>query len=343
MVGFYIFYVHWPDLKISQIKVVLIFLVTLIIIVGGLTRLTESGLSITKWELFRGFLPPLSSTAWEQYFLQYKEIPQFFLLNSQMSLDQFKTIFLWEYYHRLIGRVIGLFFIIPFLFLVFKNALNKHILIKLFFIFILILAQGSIGWYMVQSGLINNISVSHYRLAFHLFTAFIILSSLIWIFMNYRQEQSKKFFQMNSKFFFLKILIFFIFTQIIIGAFVSGLDAGKIYQTWPLMNGKFFPDDYSYNDLFNLSNPSFVQFVHRNIAYLIFFLSIFLGIFIYLNKAKKLYNLYLVFFLFIIFQVILGISVLYSGSNILFASLHQFSSILLIVSSLNLYHRSIWD
>ena len=321
--------------------VVLIFLVTLIIIVGGLTRLTESGLSITKWELFRGFLPPLSSTAWEQYFLQYKEIPQFFLLNSQMSLDQFKTIFLWEYYHRLIGRVIGLFFIIPFLFLVFKNALNKHILIKLFFIFILILAQGSIGWYMVQSGLINNISVSHYRLAFHLFTAFIILSSLIWIFMNYRQEQSKKFFQMNSKFIFLKILIFFIFTQIIIGAFVSGLDAGKIYQTWPLMNGKFFPDDYSYNDLFNLSNPSFVQFVHRNIAYLIFFLSIYLGISIYKNKIVRLYNPYLVFILFILLQVLLGISVLFTNLNIFFASSHQISSIFLIASSLNLYHRSI--
>ena len=122
--------------------VTIISLVTLIIIVGGLTRLTESGLSITKWELFRGFLPPLNSTAWEKYFLQYKEIPQYILLNSQMSLDQFKTIFLWEYYHRLIGRVIGLFFIIPFLFLIIKNALSKNIIIKLSLIFFLILAQG---------------------------------------------------------------------------------------------------------------------------------------------------------------------------------------------------------
>ena len=321
--------------------VTIISLVTLIIIVGGLTRLTESGLSITKWELFRGFLPPLNSTAWEKYFLQYKEIPQYILLNSQMSLDQFKTIFLWEYYHRLIGRVIGLFFIIPFLFLIFKNALSKNIIIKLSLIFFLILAQGSIGWYMVQSGLINNTSVSHYRLAFHLFTAFIILSSLIWIFMNFKHTQSKKFFQMNSKFIFLKILIFFIFTQIIIGAFVSGLDAGKIYQTWPLMNGKFFPDDYSYNDLFNLNNPSFVQFVHRNIAYLIFFLSIYLGIFIYRNKIVRLYNSYLVFILFILLQVLLGISVLFTNLNIFFASSHQISSIFLIASSLNLYHRSI--
>jgi cytochrome c oxidase assembly protein subunit 15 len=318
-----------------------IALVGLMIVIGGLTRLTDSGLSITKWELFSGILPPLNSIEWEKYFLQYKEIPQFILLNSKMTLDQFKTIFLWEYYHRLLGRVIGLFFIIPFLFLIYKDVLSKYLIVNLSFIFILILSQGAIGWYMVESGLTNNTTVSHYRLAFHLFTAFVIFSSLIWIFINYIREQNKKFLQINSNYLVIKILLFLVFTQIIIGALVSGLDAGKIYQTWPLMNGNYFPDDsYLINSL-NLNNPSFVQFIHRNVAYLIFFLSIFLGIFIYLNKAKKLYNLYLVFFLFIIFQIILGISVLYSGSNILFASLHQFSSILLIVSSLNLYHRSI--
>ena len=155
-----------------------IILVGLMIIVGGLTRLTESGLSITKWELFKGILPPLSSEEWENYFLQYKKIPQFLLLNFNMSLDEFKVIFLWEYYHRLLGRIIGLFFIIPFLFLIFKKVLSKSLIINLSVIFILILSQGLIGWYMVESGLNNNVSVSHYRLAFHLFTAFIIFSSL---------------------------------------------------------------------------------------------------------------------------------------------------------------------
>ncbi len=321
--------------------VCLITLVALIILVGGLTRLTESGLSITKWELFSGILPPLSPIGWEKYFLQYKEIPQFILLNSKMTLDQFKTIFLWEYFHRLLGRLIGLFFLIPFLFLLFKNILKKDSIIKLSFLFFLILSQGLIGWYMVKSGLTNNISVSHYRLAFHLFTAFIIFSSLLWIFMNHYYEQNLNFFRINSNFLFLKILIILIFTQIIIGAFVSGLDAGKIYQTWPLMNGGYFPNDHTFKNLFNFNSPSFVQFLHRNIAYLIFILVIYLGFFIYKNKIRELYSSFVIFFLFIVLQVILGISVLFSDLNIFFASAHQISSIFLIGCSLNLYYRSI--
>jgi cytochrome c oxidase assembly protein subunit 15 len=318
----------------------LILLVSIMIIVGGLTRLTESGLSITKWELFSGILPPLSADAWKNYFKEYKEIPQFILLNSEMSLDQFKIIFLWEYYHRLLGRIIGLFFIIPFLFLIYKKVVTKNLIMNLSIIFVLILSQGIIGWYMVKSGLTDNVSVSHYRLAFHLFTAFIIFSSLFWILMNYSTNQNKKFLQINSNFIFLKILIFLIFTQIIVGALVSGLDAGKIYQTWPLMNGKYFPDDYFLKDLSNLNNPSFVQFLHRNIAYLIFFLAVYLGVSIYKKKENKLYKSFLIFFLFINIQIVLGISVLFSGTNILFASAHQISSILLIASLLNMYHRS---
>jgi cytochrome c oxidase assembly protein subunit 15 len=321
--------------------VVLITLVSLIIIVGGLTRLTDSGLSITKWELFSGILPPLNSYDWGQYFQQYKEIPQFILLNPNMSLDQFKTIFLWEYYHRLLGRLIGLCFLIPFVFLIFQNVLSKKLIKNLFFIFVLISFQGLIGWYMVKSGLTNNVSVSHYRLSFHLFTAFIIYSSLIWLSMNYFTKQKLDFLQINLNFLFLKVLIFLIFIQIIVGAFVSGLDAGRIYQTWPLMNNKYLPDDYALNELINLNNPSFVQFIHRNIAYLIFFLTIYVGFFIYKNKIVKLYNSYLIFFLFIVLQVVLGILTLFSNLNILLASSHQISSIFLVAFSLNLYHRSI--
>jgi cytochrome c oxidase assembly protein subunit 15 len=139
----------------------------------------------------------------------------------------------------------------------------------------------------------------------------------------------------------LKILIFLIFLQIILGAFVSGLDAGKIYQTWPLMNQNFFPNDNFLNNLFNFSDPGFIQFLHRNIAYLIFALSVYFGFFIFKNKIKKLYNAYSNFILFIGVQIILGILVLISNVNIYFASLHQISSIFLIVSSLNLYFRSI--
>ena len=182
--------------------VCLIFLVGSIIVVGGLTRLTESGLSITKWEIFRGFLPPLNQEQWEKYFLEYKTIPQYILLNAGMSLQEFKFIFLWEYFHRLLGRIIGLFFLIPFIFFIYKRMLNKYLTRNLNLIFFLIIAQGTIGWYMVKSGLVENISVSHYRLAIHLFIAFIIFSLLIWIFMNCYFKKKKSFFLFISNFFF---------------------------------------------------------------------------------------------------------------------------------------------
>ena len=319
----------------------LITLTAIIIIVGGLTRLTDSGLSITKWEIFKGFLPPLNQEQWNKYFLEYKSIPQYILLNSDMTLEEFKFIFFWEYFHRILGRLIGLLFFIPFIFFIYKKLLNDHLTPRLVGISLLILLQGFIGWYMVKSGLTNDVTVSHYRLSLHLFTAFIIFSSLVWIYMNHHFLKYKKFFQISSSFIFIKILLFFIFLQIIIGAFVSGLDAGKIYQTWPLMNGTFFPTDNFINNLFNFGDPSFVQFLHRNIAYIIFVLSIYTGFFIYRKKIKQLYNSYLIFILFVGIQVLLGILVLFSNVDIYFASLHQISSIFLIVSSLNLYFRSI--
>ena len=330
------YYIHFYSWLIG-----LIILIVLIIIIGGLTRLTESGLSITEWELFSGIFPPINNDEWKRYFLLYKEIPQYLLLNNKITLEEFKNIFLWEYFHRLLGRIIGLFFLLPFLFFLIKNILKKDLIIKLTGVFILILIQGVIGWYMVKSGLVDNISVSHYRLSVHLFLAFVILSSLIWLLMNCIYITKKSFFQLNSNYLSLKILLILIFTQIIIGAFVSGLDAGKIYQTWPLMNNTYFPSDVSINDFFNFDNPSLVQFIHRNIAYLIFFLTIYLGFYIFKNKVKKLYYPYFIFFLIIIIQIALGISVLYSGANLYFASMHQISSIFLIVLSLNLYHHSI--
>ena len=221
----------------------LITLVASIIIVGGLTRLTDSGLSITKWEVFKGILPPLNEAQWEKYFSEYKSIPQYVLLNTGMSLEEFKIIFYWEYFHRILGRLIGLIFFIPFIFLLYKKILNKYLIIRLVFLSVLILLQGFIGWFMVKSGLVDNVSVSHFRLSLHLTTAFIIFSSLIWLFMNHYYQMKKNFMQINSEFIFLKILLFLIFLQIVVGAFVSGLDAGKIYQTWPLMNGNYFPSD----------------------------------------------------------------------------------------------------
>jgi cytochrome c oxidase assembly protein subunit 15 len=321
--------------------ITLIVLVAFIIIVGGLTRLTDSGLSITEWELLRGILPPLSADDWIKYFNSYKEIPQYILLNSNMTIEEFKFIFLWEYAHRLLARFIGLFFLIPFIFLIFMKVLKKDIIIKLVSIFILILIQGSIGWYMVKSGLIENTTVSHYRLSIHLFIAFSILSSLVWLVLNNINKTKKKFFQLNFKNASLKFLLTFLFAQIILGAFVSGLDAGKIYQTWPLMNGSYLPNDIILNKHYNLNQASFVQFLHRNVAYIIFFLSIYVGFNIFKRKESKLYINFFVYFSLILLQIILGILVLVSGSNIYFASMHQISSIFLIIVVINLYYSSI--
>ncbi|MDA7606403.1 COX15/CtaA family protein [Pelagibacteraceae bacterium] len=319
----------------------LIVLVSLIIIVGGLTRLTDSGLSITEWELIKGIFPPTNSNDWNIYFESYKKIPQYILVNNNMTLSEFKYIFLWEYAHRLLARFIGIFFLIPFLFFIFINSLKRESIYILGKIFILILIQGSIGWYMVKSGLSENVTVSHYRLSIHLFIAFSILSSIVWLLFNSLNNDKKKFFQLNFDHIILKVLLVCIYIQIILGAFVSGLDAGKIYQSWPLMNGDYFPDDVTLENFLNFNQPSVVQFFHRNVAYCIFFLTIFFGYNIYKMQKTKLFSIYLFFLLFIIIQIVLGISVLLSGANIYFASLHQISSIFLIIAILKLYHRSI--
>jgi len=319
----------------------LIVFVVLIVFVGGLTRLTDSGLSITEWELFTGILPPLNSQEWMQYFESYKKIPQFLLLNSNMNLSEFKYIFLWEYAHRLLARFIGILFLIPFLFFLFMNILSKDLIIKLSIVFLLILTQGFMGWFMVSSGLIENTTVSHYRLSAHLFLAFSILSSLFWILLNSTNKINLLFFRLDSSYDILKVLLTLIFLQIVLGAFVSGLDAGKIYQTWPLMNESYFPDDTSFKNFFSFNQPSTTQFVHRNIAYIIFFITLYLGYKIYKKNDLKLYKIYLLFFSIIIIQIILGIFVLVTGANIYFASMHQISSIFLILAGLKLYHSSI--
>ena len=321
-----------------------IILVVSMIIVGGLTRLTDSGLSITRWELFTGLFPPLSENKWIEYFDLYKEIPQFLLINKKITIKEFKIIFYWEYYHRLLGRVIGLFFLIPLIFFTFKKIIYKNDLISLYLIFSLICFQGFIGWYMVQSGLINNVTVSHFRLSLHLFIAFVILALLVWIYINNINSTKKFFFNFSSENNIIKIFILLIFLQIIFGAFVSGLDAGKIYQSWPLMNSSYFPNDVQIKnilDFINFNDRSYVQFLHRNIAYLIFFIYLFIGFNILVHKKKYLYKSYLIVLVILLAQLVLGISTLLSGLNFYLASLHQISSIFLVIFSLSLYYRSI--
>lgn len=328
-----IFFYYW--LFVSLI------LVFLIVIIGGLTRITNSGLSITEWELITGILPPMSDNSWNLYFEQYKKIPQFNLINFNMNLDEFKVIFYWEYIHRILARLIGLFFLLPLIYFYFSKNIRKEYMFVCFLIFSLIVFQGIIGWYMVKSGLINDVTVSHYRLSIHLVTALIIISMIFWLLKNIISKNKKKFFQISINNFPFQIFILMIFIQIIMGAFVSGLDAGQIYQTWPLMGNSFFPNDLIFknlSDLFELNNRSLVQFYHRVFAYFIILYSFFLVIFIYKNKLNELYKPLKIVLFFLFLQSILGILTLISGLNIFLASFHQIISVLLIFSALNLYY-----
>ena len=315
-------------------------LVFLIIIIGGLTRLTNSGLSITEWELFKGIFPPLNDAAWENYFSLYKEIPQYQLLNFNLSLNEFKIIYYWEYAHRLIARFIGLFFLIPLIYFYFSKKIKFKYIKICFIIFLLIVFQGIIGWYMVKSGLINNVSVSHYRLSVHLSTAIIIISSIFWLLKNIHSNSNKKFFSFSNNNLPFQLLILIILFQIILGAFVSGLDAGQIYQTWPKMGSTFFPDDIAYKTLIeflNFENHSLVQFYHRTLAYIILLYSLYLIFYVYNKRISYLYKGITILSFFLILQVTLGVFTLVSGLNMYLASMHQVTSVLLIFSALNLY------
>ena len=331
------------NIYISYWLLLITFLVALMIFVGGLTRLTDSGLSITRWDLISGILPPLSLNDWEKSFSLYKQIPEYKLINLSMTLEQFKTIYWWEYIHRLLGRFVGLFYLIPLIYITFKKVLKKNSLISLYIILFLIFVQGIIGWYMVKSGLTERTDVSHYRLSLHLTLAFVIFILLLW---NYFKYKNQKIFIRNRKLpsYLLIFFTFCILVQISIGAFVSGLDAGQIYQSWPLMNHGYFPDDSIPKDLFSMKafdTPSIVQFVHRNVAYFIILLFSFIVIIIFRNKDFiYLRRSVLLVFIFLFLQTLLGILTVLSGTQIIIASMHQIGSIFLITASLILVFKN---
>ena len=322
--------------QLSLWLIIMFLIISMMIVVGGLTRLTDSGLSITEWELFSGFIPPLNHSDWILYFDLYKKIPEYQLQNYDMTIQEFKIIFWWEWSHRFLGRLIGISFLIPLIYFSFKIKISK--LLNLYFIFFLICAQGFIGWYMVQSGLVDRVDVSHFRLSLHLLIAFFILSLIFW---NYLKIKINKNFsgKLGSK--IPIIFLILIFTQIILGAFVSGMDAGKIYNTWPLMGNSYFPNDNDFFNMFNfsaLSDPSLVQFMHRNLAYTICFIYLLMFYKIYKNKMNNLYKSINILGIFISLQIILGILTILYGAQIYIASMHQVSSIFLVSSSIYFFY-----
>ena len=320
----------------NYIKYLKLWLITLFLLiismvaVGGLTRLTDSGLSITAWELFTGILPPLNINEWNFYFSEYKKIPEYQNINYGMTLSEFKIIFYWEYAHRLLARLVGLFSLLPLIFFSLKFRNTKYYSNKYYWIFFLVCLQGFIGWYMVSSGLTQNNDVSHFRLSIHLSLALFILSLIFWFLLKtFKVEKFKK--QISN--FFLLFILLLIILQIILGAFLSGLDGGLIYNSWPDMNGSFFPGDVKFNDIVNIqlfNNPSIVQFLHRSTAYLLLFFVVILN-YLYIKKELDIKNI-LFFDLAIFIQILLGIITLISGVEIKYASLHQLGSILVLSS-----------
>lgn len=245
-------------------------LVFVMVSVGGATRLTGSGLSITEWKPIMGAIPPLSDAAWQEALEKYRQIPQYQHVNKGMSLEAFKRIFWWEWSHRFLARFVGVAFLVPFLFFLAAGRIARPLVPKLAGLFALGGLQGAIGWYMVASGLSERISVSQYRLAVHLSLAIVIFAGLLWIALSLGPRQGQGHSLPSSYRKSAAWILGLVFLQIVAGAFVAGLKAGNDYNTWPLMDGRFVPQGLGamspwWANLFE--NATTVQFNHRMLAY----------------------------------------------------------------------------
>jgi cytochrome c oxidase assembly protein subunit 15 len=252
-------------------------LIALMVVVGGATRLTESGLSIVEWKPVTGALPPLGEAQWNEAFEAYKKIPQYHALNAGMTLSQFKTIFWWEWSHRLLGRVIGIVYFLPFLYFLWRGAMSGELKRRLWVIFGLGGLQGAVGWWMVASGLSERIEVSHYRLATHLVLALLIYASIVW---TLRRLGEREPLAVSARLRVTSIVLVAVtFVQLYLGALVAGLRAGLVYNNWPEIDGAFIPsaarlwfDTPWWRNLFD--NALTVQFEHRMTAYALFALAL---------------------------------------------------------------------
>ena len=323
---------------------VLVFIMTAI---GGITRLTESGLSMVDWKLIMGVIPPLTEEAWQKTFEQYQQFPEYQITHTHFTLSDFKSIFFWEYSHRLLGRIIGLVFIIPFIVFLFQKRISWTLFYKLLFLLFMGGFQGFLGWYMVSSGLVNEPRVSHFRLAAHLSTAFFTIAFSVWLALDLIQDELRKVS-------FPKILykltwagLFLLAIQILFGAFVAGKDAGMIHNFWPNMNpGEFIsPEVFGGSSLLDslINHPSGIQFMHRYLAYLVAGFVVYLWV-----LSKKLGTDYetekrfSILFILVIIQFSLGVITLVMHVPVYMGVLHQLGALLLLlgfVYTLSLYPK----
>ena len=319
------------------------FLVAAIVVTGGITRLTNSGLSMVTWEPISGVIPPLNNQDWEEEFDNYKQYPEFQIRNSDFELEDFKKIFWWEYIHRLFARFIGLVFILPFFIFLFTKKLNNRKLLKhLIIIFLLGAFQGFLGWFMVSSGLVKEPRVNHIRLAAHLLAALSLFGYILWIGFHIRFKQ---FFQKSSNTILirrlLRITFILLVIQIIYGAFMAGLKAGYFFPTFPKMGASWIPQDtgliFSEEGLVSIfQHPILVQFIHRWIPLILFILVIVLSFRV--EKIRELIPLQKwsirILMGVLLIQVILGVYTILLAVPISLGVMHQFGAVLLFGATL---------
>ena len=322
----------------------LTIMVFLIVVIGGLTRLTDSGLSMVDWRPLLGTIPPLNQSQWLKVFNDYQQTPEFMYVNKNMTLDEFKYIFWWEWFHRFFARLIGIVFIFPFFYFYFKRYLNSFFYKRFAIIFGLGLVQATVGWWMVKSGLQNDPYVSPYRLTFHLSNAIIIYALLLWTSIEYFHLKSINFINIKSKKFLILTSIILVFITILSGGFMAGSHAGQSFNTYPLMNGKIIPDDIYLAEMGILNlfeNTVTINFNHRWIATLTFVYTFSLFLYLFISKITKLQKSIIVLVLLILsLQFFLGVMALLSNVAIQYASLHQTNSLLLLSILLLAYFKS---
>ncbi len=324
---------------VARWLLILFKLVVLMIVVGGLTRLTDSGLSITEWKPITGSIPPLNEVDWLSEFEKYKKIPEYTLQNVGMTLQEFKTIYWWEWGHRQLGRLVGLVWAVGFFFFLATKRIPKGWTLRLLGVGALGGLQGAIGWWMVSSGLEGRmVDVASYRLATHLGLAFVILGVLIWYVWLLKREEMDLFQarrQADARLARIgKILLGLVFVQIILGALVAGIDAGRGYIDWPMMNGEFLPSEsFDYEPFWTnfFENPALVQFNHRMLGYIVLAFAVFAWL---QSRASALVSVRKAFkwvLFFTIGQMVLGIFTVLYAAPWSIAIVHQLGAVAVIV------------
>ena len=318
------------------------------VVVGGATRLTDSGLSITEWKPLVGMIPPLSAADWQETFDKYKQIPEYTQINEGMTLTGFKAIFWWEWAHRFLGRMIGFVFALPFVFFLATKRISRTLLPKVIGLFVLGGLQGFAGWYMVKSGLVDRVDVSHYRLALHLALAILILGLTLWLAFRLAPVKNRSVLFPTvtwSQRWTSKALVILVFLQIILGALVAGLKAGLAYNSWPLMDGQLIPEGLGiiqpwYMNFFE--NAMTVQFDHRIVAYLIAVLAVVHGVSLVRTADDRRIVWSASFLVTAIFmQIVLGVWTLLMHVPLHLALSHQ--ALAVIVFALTVWHRhGVW-